>query len=67
MNGVVSMLGSVAGAVAPIAASKLFAWSVLPDVALPFLTHWILAALCLVSVAFFSYTLPAHLSEGPPA
>lgn len=67
MNGVVSMIGSVAGAVAPIAASKLFAWSVLPDVALPFLTHWILAALCLVSLAFFSYTLPAHLSEGPPA
>ena len=66
MNGVVSMLGSVAGAAGPIAGSELFAWSVRPAVAMPFLTHWSLAALCVFGLCL-SRLLPARLSEGPPA
>ena len=66
MNGVVSMLGSVAGMIAPVVGSELFAWSIRPEVALPFLTHWSLTVLCLCLVVI-SYAMPTHLSEGPPA
>lgn len=65
MNGVVSMLGSLAGMAGPIIGSELFAWSVRPEVALPFLTHWCLAAMCLILLVL-SRAMPDHLSEGPP-
>ena len=65
MNGVVSMLGAVAGMIAPVVGSELFAWSIRPEVALPFLTYWSLTGLCLC-LAVISYEMPTHLSEGPP-
>ena len=66
MNGLVAMLGAMAGMVAPVVGSEVFAWSIRPEVALPFLTYWGLAVLCLCPIAV-SYIIPAHLSEGPPA
>ena len=66
MNGLVAMFSAVAAMVAPVVGSELFAWSIRPEVALPFLTHWCLAALSLCPVVV-SYIIPAHLAEGPPA
>ena len=48
-----------------VVGSELFVWSIRPEVALPFLTHWSLAASC-VCLVVTSYVMPAHLSEGPP-
>ena len=66
MNGVVAMLGSLAGMIGPIVGSELFAWSVQPEVNLPYLSYWCLAAVCLAMLVL-SLAMPAHLSEGPPA
>ena len=66
MNGLVAMLGAVAGMVAPVVGSEFFAWSIRPEVGMPYLTHWGLAGLCLYPIVV-SYSMPARLLEGPPA
>ena len=66
MNGLVAMLGAVAGMIAPVVGSEFFAWSIRPEVGMPYLTHWGLAGLCLCPI-IVSYSMPARLLEGPPA
>ena len=65
VNGLVAMLGAVAGMTSPVVGSEVFAWSIRPEVAMPFLTHWGLAVLCLCPIVV-SYNIPSHLLEGPP-